>query len=1771
MADTEKPSDGLQLSQEWLEAADYRAELLQHLKDQVPQIFCLKKDLSPQEEEELMQRRLLHPLECFLFGEDPQDGLEKLKQGSTSSQLCGRVFKEGETVYSCRDCAIDPTCVLCMDCFQDSVHKSHRYKMHASSGGGFCDCGDVEAWKIGPCCSKHDPGSAAAMVTDESVLEPELYERAEKLFRVLLRYVTDFLVWEENFELSAELQPRIKDNAYYCVLYNDEHHSYDQVIYTLQRSVNCDQIEAQTHTTLIDKEGRRAVKRGTLRSCQQAKDLIRVNFVFSFLILVDISDNLQSEKSCNPFCAALQSSSEHISLQPLRVEILHATVMAHQTFALRLGNWFQKVIGYSVGFRLAFCQVALEPNADTDRPCLISRLMLHDAQMYKGARKIVHELIFCSMLMDSEFKRLFAVEFTKYYKQLQKDFISDDHERSISITALSVQIFTVPTLARQLIEECNVIKVIVDTVLELLREHLDDNNRFFFLGYNSDKFTRIQVIFHDLRYILISKPSVWTEEMRGQFLAGFRIFLGFLKCMQGMEEVKRQLGQHIAVEPEWEAGFTLQIQLRHILAMFQDWCSSDEEIMLQAFKDCHAALIECNNQPFHKEPKDFYMCKHILRARPYKVSQEPVSIHLPISRLLAGLYVVMWKTGAIERLDNPERYDFVELAELPLRCVVLAAQVTAEMWRRNGLSLVSQVYYYQDVKCRDEMYDKDIIMLQISASKMDPNHFLMLILLRFELFEYFNGCRVSKDQDELTQWNRLTEEMLFLLIAIFGERYVPGISQVTREEVTMREVIHLLCIEPMAHSTLVKSLPENENHETGLEGVIAKVATFRKPGVSGHGLYELKKERLIDFNPFFYHYSRSQRSKAEESQKKRRSQEGNDKALRPPVPPAFSPSFSRIVNLLCCDVIIHILRHILQRPVDDRSTHWTEAMIQRALHLIGQALVEEKIQLENSSVEEVTFDFSLKARVGSENGKSLFLLLSKIKSLPSLEAQKDLIKWLLQMFEIVKCLREKSSPSVSVCMDTTRPEESIQDKEKAERKRKAEAAKLHRQKIMAQMSAMQKNFIESNKMLYDNMPDTGTQGEPVRPSESSAMEQKELCIAFGPLRGPSPAEREVLTCILCQEEQEVLPLAPAMVLTACVQRSTVLTQCRGRIPANAADGTGTYPLFMPPDLAVGTHTGSCGHVMHATCWQKYFEAVQNTTRNRLHAELIVDLENGEYLCPLCKSLCNTVVPLIPLEPLTFNYENAEIIGQHLTLPRWIQVLAARIKGLKSVMQDNEFNPDGGSSSSGTTGLFGDGQPDFRSILAYGVQEPRKFSDGIAEMLVVCATTVHRVGLKTAPNELCPRVPLMAWNTCAFTIQAIENILQEEDKPLFGSLQNRQIAGLKAIVQFAASQRLKSSQGVIQRHFADMIGVLLPVLSRKNTPSILDVDFFHLLVGLVLSMPSLYQEEGIDLQPSAVSSAFNNMYIFHLVTMAHILQVLLTSSDFPAAGDGEESEEARSAADLYTAVSQHTGRLVPDLSGGSVAQRIKAGIEPFLRCAALFFNCLTGVHTPEELLNASVTSPGQVEAMCGYLALPLNIFQLFQDYRDVVSPLLQRWCGSPSITKALQGKTQTVRYPRIRNRLIELPEDYSSLLNKASHFQCPKSTIDERKHPTLCLVCGAMLCSQSSCCLSQLDGEDVGACTAHAAMCGAGVGMFLRIRECEIVLMASRTRGSTYPAPYLDDYGETDPHLGRGNPLHLCTERYRKLNQLWQQHCILEEIARSLEVVNVMFAFEWQLV
>lgn len=48
-----------------------------------------------------------------------------------------------------------------------------------------------------------------------------------------------------------------------------------------------------------------------------------------------------------------------------------------------------------------------------------------------------------------------------------------------------------------------------------------------------------------------------------------------LFLFKGMDPITRQVGQHIEMEPEWEAAFTLQMKLTLVISMMQDWCALD--------------------------------------------------------------------------------------------------------------------------------------------------------------------------------------------------------------------------------------------------------------------------------------------------------------------------------------------------------------------------------------------------------------------------------------------------------------------------------------------------------------------------------------------------------------------------------------------------------------------------------------------------------------------------------------------------------------------------------------------------------------------------------------------------------------------------------------------------------------------------------------------------------------------------------------------------------------------------------------------------------------------------------------------------------------------------------------------------------------------------------------------------------------------------------------------------------------------------------------------
>ncbi|XP_031694990.1 E3 ubiquitin-protein ligase UBR2-like [Anarrhichthys ocellatus] len=126
--------------------------------------------------------------------------------------------------------------------------------MTTSEGGGFCDCGDAEAWKKGSYCQKHKPNNKDSEEDPVSVLPADMVARSFSIFSILLKYAVDMLTWDQEDQLPSGLEPPHREDTYYCMLFNDEVHTYEQVIYTLQKAVNCSQKEAVRFATTVDRD-----------------------------------------------------------------------------------------------------------------------------------------------------------------------------------------------------------------------------------------------------------------------------------------------------------------------------------------------------------------------------------------------------------------------------------------------------------------------------------------------------------------------------------------------------------------------------------------------------------------------------------------------------------------------------------------------------------------------------------------------------------------------------------------------------------------------------------------------------------------------------------------------------------------------------------------------------------------------------------------------------------------------------------------------------------------------------------------------------------------------------------------------------------------------------------------------------------------------------------------------------------------------------------------------------------------------------------------------------------------------------------------------------------------------------------------------------------------------------------------------------------------------------------------------------------------------------
>lgn len=141
------------------------------------------------------------------------------------------------------DCALDDTCVLCETCFNFEAHKDHNYWYTiAGTNSGSCDCGEDDSWKNDLKCSHHStPKDSEVKIINEFDLD-----HLKNVLEPILRFVM------QTFYNFSQSKNETKTEDCILVLYNDENHSFDDVIDTLTSEIDDCEDTAEFYAGLVD-------------------------------------------------------------------------------------------------------------------------------------------------------------------------------------------------------------------------------------------------------------------------------------------------------------------------------------------------------------------------------------------------------------------------------------------------------------------------------------------------------------------------------------------------------------------------------------------------------------------------------------------------------------------------------------------------------------------------------------------------------------------------------------------------------------------------------------------------------------------------------------------------------------------------------------------------------------------------------------------------------------------------------------------------------------------------------------------------------------------------------------------------------------------------------------------------------------------------------------------------------------------------------------------------------------------------------------------------------------------------------------------------------------------------------------------------------------------------------------------------------------------------------------------------------------------------------
>ncbi|XP_059305584.1 E3 ubiquitin-protein ligase PRT6 isoform X1 [Lycium ferocissimum] len=633
------------------------------------------------------------------------------------------------------------------------------------------------------------------------------------------------------------------------------------------------------------------------------------------------------------------------------------------------------------------------------------------------------------------------------------------------------------------------------------------------------------------------------------------------------------------------------------------------------------------------------------------------------------------------------------------------------------------------------------------------------------------------------------------------------------------------------------------------------------------------------------------------------------------------------------------------------------------------------------------------------------------------------------------------------------------------------------------------------------------------------------------------------------------------------------TQLESRMPLTAYEGFG-------PSDCDGIYLSSCGHAVHQGCLDRYLSSLKERYTRRIVFEggHIVDPDQGEFLCPVCRGLANSVLPALPADfggftslHLTSSASDAvgpspssSGVGDALYFQKALFLLqsAADVAGSREIFQRLPFRQFGQmrvNLESVYRVLCGKYFPDNDKISVSGrLGHSLILYDTLKYTLVSTEIATRSGKTSLAPNYSLGALYKELQSSNGFILALLLSIVQSTRTKNSLTVLLR----LRGIQLFAESICTGTSADEISDPSAggNMQDILECAETEDQYP---DVQFWRWSADPVLAHDAFSSLMWIIycLPCPLLSCEDAFLSLVHLFYAVAVTQAIITYCRKRKCSLLELGCNDSLVTDIYKVMGEHgVAHQYFDSNFIETTYDIKDAIRsltfPYLRRCALLWklihssrvmpfndgtNILDGsAYSTDELMDCGENNAAElieIEKLEKILKIP-SLDNVFSD--ATIRLMVQKWLNhfyKQFETRGLKGVLYS--NPAAPFKMMLLPHLYQDLLLRYIKQNCPDCGAVQ-KDPALCLLCGK-LCSASwkTCCRES-------GCQTHAMACSAVTGVFLLIRKTTILLQRS-ARQAPWPSPYLDAFGEEDIDMRRGKPLYLNEERYAALTHMVASH------------------------